>query len=432
MNYKQTLEYLYSQLPVYHRIGPAAYKADLKNTLELCNLLGNPQNNFKSIHVGGTNGKGSVSHFLASILQTSGLKVGLYTSPHLKDFRERIKINGKLIPEDYVKGFVNNYRKQFETSGMSFFEMTVGLAFRYFSDEKVDIAVIEVGLGGRLDSTNIITPLLTVITNISFDHMALLGDTLRQIAGEKAGIIKRGVPVVIGETQEEIKDIFTDKAGELNAAIYFADKSFRLSEVNLQSSAVSYKVSSFNIQHPTFNISSPLTGNYQRKNIVTVIQAVEVLNNLPAINYQLSTVNILKGIEDVIKNTGLMGRWQILSQSPLTIFDVGHNEAGIREVVQQISLTPHKKLHFVFGMVNDKETGKILSLLPKDAEYYFCKADIPRGLDQEILAENANKIGLKGKAYLSVKEAFMKARKNAEKDDLIFVGGSVFVVAEVI
>lgn len=431
MNYKQVLDYLFSQLPIYQRIGPPAYKADLKNTIELCKLLGNPQNNFKSIHIGGTNGKGSVSHFLASILQTKGLKVGLYTSPHLIDFRERIKINGKLIPETYVAGFVNNYKKQFETLRLSFFEMTVGLAFKYFSDEKVDIALIEVGLGGRLDSTNVITPLLSVITNISFDHMALLGDTLRLIATEKAGIIKKGVPVVIGETQEEIKDIFINKANELNSPIYFADKSYQLTDISHQPSVVSYELSSFNIQNSKFKISSPLTGNYQKKNIITVVQSVDVMNNLPA-PYSLLPTHIKRGIADVIKNTGLLGRWQFLSESPLTICDVGHNEAGIRDVVNQIKNIPFKKLHFVFGMVNDKETDKLLSLLPKDAEYYFCKADIPRGLDQHILAQNANKLGLRGKSYPSVKDALMNARKNAEKEDLIFIGGSIFIVAEVL
>ncbi len=437
MNYKETLEYLFSQLPVYQRIGPAAYKADLKNTIELCDLLGNPQDNFKSIHIAGTNGKGSVSHMLASILQTKGLKVGLYTSPHLKDFRERIKINGELIPEDYVTGFVGKYRQQFEASGLSFFEMTVGLAFKYFSDEKVDIAVIEVGLGGRLDSTNIITPLLSVITNISLDHMALLGDNLRLIAAEKAGIIKKGVPVIIGETQEEIKDIFIDKAKELHSSIYFADKLFSISSNQLpvasnMMSEVSYQISAFDIQHSTYNILSPLTGNYQKKNIVTVIQAVEVLNNLPGTRFKILKENIIKGISEVIENTGLMGRWQILSKSPLTICDVGHNEGGIKEVVNQLKGIPYKKLHFVFGMVNDKEIEKILALLPKEAYYYFCKADIPRGLDSNVLSQKANDYGLQGKAYASVQEAFTNAKLNAGNDDLIFIGGSVFVVAEVL
>ena len=430
MDYQQTIEYLYSQLPVFQRIGAAAYKADLNNTIELCNLLDNPQKDFKSVHIAGTNGKGSVSHFIASVLQSKGLRVGLYTSPHLKDFRERIRINGKFISKSYVTDFVKKYKQSFDEIGLSFFEMTVGLAFKYFSDEKVDIAIIEAGLGGRLDSTNIINPELSIITNISFDHTALLGNTLRLIAGEKAGIIKPNTAVVVGETQEEIKDVFTNRANELNADIYFADSEFQVLSSKTHASKSQmildvYKNGKLYIE----GLSSPLRGNYQKKNIITVIQALEILSKA---GYDIRENEIKNGIEGVIKNTGLMGRWQTLSKSPLTICDVGHNEAGIKEIINQINNTAHNKLHFVFGMVNDKESDSILKLMPKDAEYYFCKADIPRGLDTNILFEKATNYGLKGKTYSSVKEALEKAKECAEKDDLIFIGGSTFIVAEII
>ena len=429
MTYQKTIEYLFSRLPVYQRIGPAAYKTGLDNTVSLCNLLDNPQNNFPSVHIAGTNGKGSVSHFIASILQAKGMKVGLYTSPHLKDFRERIKINGKYIPQKYVTDFVGKNKQQFEDIGLSFFEMTVGLAFRYFYDEKVDIAVIEVGLGGRLDSTNIINPLLSVITNISFDHMALLGDTLPQIAEEKAGIIKKQIPVVIGETQQEIKDVFLNKAKEMNSPIWFADKCYQMSAISYQSSAVSYQLSDINNKSYSFKVLSPMLGDYQKKNIVTVVKAFDILNTQ---GYEITEGDIIKGIKDVLKNTGLMGRWQILGELPLTICDVAHNEAGIKEVVEQIKQIKFRKLHFVYGVVNDKEIDHILELLPTQAEYYFCRADIPRGLDSNILNDKAAEKHLKGNAYESVKKAFEAAKANAGKDDLVFVGGSVFVVAEIL
>jgi dihydrofolate synthase / folylpolyglutamate synthase len=431
MNYQQTLEYLYDQLPMYHRIGAAAYKSDLTNTVALCHLLGNPQNNFRSVHIAGTNGKGSVSHILASVLQEKGLKVGLYTSPHLKDFRERIRINGMMIPKRYVSRFIEKHKTEFDALQLSFFEMTVGLAFQYFAEEKIDIAVVETGLGGRLDSTNILSPLLSVITNISFDHMQLLGDTLEKIAGEKAGIIKPGVPVIIGETQDEVSHVFTDKAKETGSEIIFADSCMSARIVfspQIRKDAKSFEI--FKNGSLLFGqMESPLLGNYQKKNIITVIAACEKLSES---GLEIKPDTIRKGIKNIIRNTGFAGRWQVLSQSPLIICDTGHNEAGIREVTDQIKLTSHKKLHFVFGVVNDKNIGHILEILPEEATYYFCKADIPRALGQDELKRQANAAGLCGEAYSSVRKACIAAKKNAKRDDLIFIGGSTFVVAEVV
>lgn len=409
MNYQKTLDYFFERLPMFQRIGATAYKANLDNTIAICKLLNNPENKFKSIHIAGTNGKGSTSHMLASVLQSSGLKVGLYTSPHLKDFRERIKINGKMIPQQNVIDFVNKYIQQLaeEQIQPSFFEMTVGLAFDYFANEKVDIAVIEVGLGGRLDSTNVITPEISVITNISYDHTALLGNTIEKIAIEKAGIIKINIPVVIGETQTETKSIFIQIAKEKNAPIIFADKS-----------SFEYK-----------NIETDLLGMYQQKNIKTVLASIDVLKKK---GFQISDKAICDGLKNVVKQTGLLGRWQILSQNPLCIADTGHNEAGIKEVVHQISQIPHQQLHFVIGMVNDKDISEILRLLPENAIYYFCKAKIPRALDAEDLKNQALVFGLKGNIYSSVAEAFSSAKQNADEKDLIFIGGSTFVVAEVL
>ena len=339
MNYQETLEYLYSQLPMFHRIGAAAYKADLKNTIEICNLLGNPQNKFKSIHIAGTNGKGSVSHFLASILQENGYKVGLYTSPHLKDFRERIKINGKEIPTEKVTAFVEKYKSSFDSIKPSFFEWTVGLAFSYFAEEKVDVAVIETGLGGRLDSTNIITPELSIITNISWDHSNLLGDTLEKIAGEKAGIIKKGVPVVIGETQEEIKDVFINKCKEVKAPLYFADRHFHVLHAELvynNSPELMVQLQFKNgiplnhvFEHDSV-LRSSLIGYYQVKNLVTVLMSVDILNTN---GFTLQAEKVEKGITNVIENTGIMGRWQKINEKPLVVSDIGHNEGGLKETL---------------------------------------------------------------------------------------------------
>lgn len=430
MDYRQTIDYLFQSLPMFQRIGTAAYKANLDNTIALCNLLDNPQQKFKSIHIAGTNGKGSTSHYIASILQEAGYKVGLYTSPHLKDFRERIKINGKMISRKKVVDFVSQYKNDFESIQPSFFEMTVGLAFDYFAKQEVDIAVIEVGLGGRLDSTNVINPLLSVITNISFDHTALLGNTLDKIATEKAGIIKSKTTVVIGEFQLPTKNVFISKAKEKKAPIYFAETEFEVESAKsnngraLNAITISYKNKTY-----LTSVKNPLKGIYQFKNIATVCCAIEQLKSK---GFTISQTNIRKGIQNVITNTTLLGRWQILSKVPLTIADTGHNEAGLKMVLQQIKNTPHSHLHFVLGMVNDKDISTILSLLPKNATYYFCKANIPRGLAAEELAKFANEKKLNGVICKSVKAALKIAQKQANKKDLVFVGGSTFTVAEVV
>lgn len=431
MNYQQTLDYLYSALPMFQRIGSAAYKADLNNTIAICKVLDHPENKFRSVHVAGTNGKGSTSHMIASILQEAGLKVGLYTSPHLKDFRERIKINGEMISQTYVVDFVAKYKTEFEQISLSFFEMTVGLAFSYFAEQKVDIAVIEVGLGGRLDSTNVINPEVSVITNISFDHVALLGDTIEKIAGEKAGIIKKNVPVVIGETNEITKKIFLDKANEVQAPILFSHELFQV--VNAHQIHEDKMYLSMDVKKDGLDVypklKSELPGSYQQKNIPAVLLTVDELNKK---GFNLSEGNVRNGIEKVIRNTGLLGRWQVLSSTPLVIADTGHNEAGIKEVLAQIGRTPHQQLHFVLGVVNDKDISSILKLLPETAIYYFCKAQIPRALDANELKQQANSAGLTGEVYESVIDALAAAKKNAAENDLVFVGGSTFTVAEVV
>ena len=432
MNYKETLDYLYKQLPMFHRVGSAAYKANLDNTIAICKLLDNPENKFRSTHIAGTNGKGSTSHMLASVLQSAGYKTGLYTSPHLKDFRERIKINGKMISREYIVDFVEKYKTDFERIQPSFFEWTVGLAFNYFAREKVDIAVIEVGLGGRLDSTNVITPELCVITNISYDHMALLGDTLPKIAAEKAGIIKPGIPVVIGAAQASTKKVFIDKAKKERAEIHFASQEYKAKNTRTTFAHASPLLITDIAKGRKIvykDLECGLTGHYQRKNIPAVIKAVELLNEK---KFNIEEKALRKGIQKVVKQTGLRGRWQILSQKPLTIADTGHNEAGIKEVLSQIESVPHKKLHFVIGVVNDKDVRTILKMLPKDALYYFCKASIPRALPQEELKELAAKAKLQGQTYPTVKKALKAAQANAKKNDLVFVGGSTFVVAEVV
>lgn len=428
MNYQETLDWMFKQLPMYQRIGAAAYKPDLNNTIALLNLLGNPHHNFKSVHVAGTNGKGSTSHMLASIFQEAGYKTGLYTSPHLRDFRERIRINGEMIPEENVTRFIDKYHDDFQKIGLSFFEMTVGMAFQYFSDEKVDIAIVEVGMGGRLDSTNLITPELSVITNIGLDHVQFLGDTLEKIAGEKAGIIKEGIPVVIGETQPETHQVFENKAQELHSPIFFADQLFECDEIHIdQLQTKKYDIWK-NSELYLEACEIPLTGNYQKKNLATVMCAADLLRN----KFQLSDDDIRDGVSNVIRNTHLMGRWQILDHDPLTIADTGHNVDGIREVVSQLAEMTYNKLHFVIGTVNDKDIDHILQLLPHNCEYYFCKADIPRGLDANILAQKAFEFGLRGKVYNSVRDAYLSALNAASFDDIVFVGGSNFTVAEVI
>lgn len=405
MDYQQTLNFMYSQLPMFQRIGPAAYKADLSNTIKLCTLLGNPENGFKSVHIAGTNGKGSVSHMIASVLQEAGYKTGLYTSPHLKDFRERIRINGQMIPEDKVVAFIDQYKDKFNEIGLSFFEMTVGMAFDYFRNEKVDIAIIETGMGGRLDSTNVLSPILSVITNIGYDHTQFLGESLAAIAGEKAAIIKQGIPAVIGETQQEIKYVFTERAKNVDTEINFAD------ETGLS------------------KMECPLNGAWQVRNLTAAIAGIE---KMQAYGFSISKLDLELGIRNVIQNTGLAGRWQTISEQPLAICDIGHNKDGIREVLGMIKKTPHNQLHFVFGLVADKNVEPVLELLPTNATYYFCKADIPRGMNAEKLQELAKHKQLKGKHYKSVAEAYQSALRNANDDDLVFVGGSTFVVAEVL
>jgi dihydrofolate synthase/folylpolyglutamate synthase len=406
MTYSETLSYLFTKLAMYQRVGASAYKADLNNTKAICKLLDNPENKFKSVHVAGTNGKGSTSHMLAAVLQSAGYKVGLYTSPHLKDFRERIKINGRMIPKKYVMNFVDKYKNDFEKINPSFFEWSTGLAFDYFAKEKVDIAIIETGLGGRLDSTNVISPLLSIIINISYDHQNLLGNTLKEIAYEKAGIIKQNGIIVIGEKQKETKNFFQKKAKEKNALLLYAED-----YANAK------------------NISCELKGIYQEKNIPTVLVASEILNHQ---GYEISSKAVAKGLKDVCKLTGLRGRWEVLSKKPLIVADIAHNEAGIKEVFKQVKTIKYKKLHVVFGTVNDKDIQKILSLLPKKAIYYFCKANIPRALDENILSEKAKTIRLNGKTFDNVKQALGTAKKNAFSNDFILVTGSAFVVAEAI
>lgn len=445
MNYRQTLDYLFEQLPMFQRIGSAAYKSNLDNTIAICKLLGNPENKFRSIHVAGTNGKGSTSHLLASVLQCAGYKVGLYTSPHLKDFRERIKINGEMIPQQDVVDFVETYKADFEKIQPSFFEMTVGLAFDYFVAQQIDIAVIEVGLGGRLDSTNVIKPELSIITNISFDHTALLGDTLEKIATEKAGVIKPQTPVIISESQSEIQHIFIEKAKQNKAPLIFADEIYKAANVhhiNNETLLLSMDIEKQTELSPSSFSEGPkrartaypglqtgLLGLYQQKNIPAVLCALELLNEK---GFTISGKNIRDGIKNVVEQTGLLGRWQVLSHEPLVIADTGHNESGIKEILKQISRTPHQSLHFVLAMVNDKDISTILSLLPKKARYYFCQAQIPRALKAEDLASQAKTAGLYGEICGSVANALLSAKKNAQTADLVFVGGSTFTVAEVV
>jgi dihydrofolate synthase/folylpolyglutamate synthase len=430
MNYRQTLDYLFAQLPMFHRIGAAAYRADLGNTITLCTLLDHPENTFKSVHIAGTNGKGSTSHLLASVLQSAGYRTGLYTSPHLKDFRERIRVNGKKIPKSYVSKFVKNYRNLFEPVEPSFFEYTAVMAFQYFAEEMVDLAIIETGMGGRLDSTNVITPLISVITNISMDHTLYLGDTLPAIASEKAGIIKQGVPVVIGETQPEVMEVFLSRAKALMAPIQFADQNYKMKRRGLSKGRFFISDSTGDsIPWDGVPLYCPLKGIYQDKNIITSFQVIKLLIES---GFNISEDAIRSGYNSVIRQTGLQGRWQSLPGKPRVICDVGHNEAGIGYILEQLGQEKFDHLHWVFGLVNDKDTDSILKILPPDAVYYFCKANIPRGLDAEELRQKAYVFGLNGKVYPSVKDAYQEALQTAGEDDLVFVGGSTFVVAEVL
>ena len=429
-SYKETLQYLYRQLPMFQRVGPAAFKKDLSNTIALCDYLGQPQKTFPSIHLAGTNGKGSTTHILAAILQASGKRVGVYTSPHYKDFRERIKINGQLVSKNYIVDFVRQHKAIFETIQPSFFEITVAMAFAYFAEQKVDVAIIETGLGGRLDSTNVIRPILSIITNIGYDHQQFLGNTLPEIAAEKAGIIKELVPVVIGETQKETTAVFKDRAIQSKAPIYFADQNIQVQFIKgLAHHDVYAIISDANALPTTLKVN--LKGQYQRKNLTTALQAFTVLQEqalLPAI----TTEHLLDGLVDLKKQTYFIGRWQQLGEKPTILCDSGHNIDGLQLVLAQLKDMEYEQLHVVFGMVKDKEPSKILSLLPTNARYYFAKAAIPRGLDATTLKDVAKELGLKGRAYISVKNALKAAKKHANSTDLIFVGGSIFVVAEVL
>ena len=431
LTYPEVLDFLYSQLPMFQRTGPAAYKDNLDNTLRLDQIFGNPHRSFRTVHVAGTNGKGSVSHMLASIFQDAGYKTGLYTSPHLKDFRERIKVNGEMISEEAVVSFTRKYLEINETEALepSFFELTVSMAFDYFRTMAVDIAIIEVGLGGRLDSTNIITPEVSVITNISFDHMALLGDTLPKIAGEKAGIIKTGIPVVIGESSPETDFVFVQAAKKMETSIVFADQEYRAdySMLTLEGKQ-SLNITRNGISvYPDLQID--LLGIYQRHNVPTVLKTIDILNEK---GWNLIEKNIRSGLKNTIQNTGLMGRWQIIGANPMIICDTGHNPAGIKIVMEQINQTAYKNLHMIIGLVNDKDQDEVLSLLPVNAHYYFTKASIPRATDPDQLARLAARFGLKGSCFNTVREALSSAIGNADKNDLIFVGGSTFVVAEIL
>ena len=464
MTYRATLDYLYAQLPMFQRIGPAAYKKDLSNTLALCAYLGNPHLQFKSIHVAGTNGKGSVSHMLAAACQAAGLKTGLYISPHYKDFRERIKVDGAYISRRQVVEFVEKHRAAMEDIQPSFFELCVAMAFDHFAREQVDIAVVEVGLGGRLDSTNIIRPLLSVITNISYDHVNMLGDTLPLIAGEKAGIIKPGIPVVIGETYPESAPVFIKKAADCGSKIIFADQQFEVLEKDSTDwTSATYTV--FKNKKPYLqDLYVDAAGPFQKKNVVTALQAWEWLD-LPmlassltskkgapqqlvgedankgsqqhpeAASPQLQTSNsklqtFKTGLQNLKARTRFIGRWELIGQNPTVLCDSAHNEAGLRTTLEQLSSHNFRQIHFVLGFVNDKSVEPVLALFPPDARYYFAKANIPRGLEAGVLREKAASLGLSGKAYVSVKNALQAAKRAAQPEDLILVTGSIFVVAE--
>ncbi len=406
MDYQETLDWMFARLPMFQRQGAAAFRKDLTNIKLLDEHLGHPHELYKTIHVAGTNGKGSTSHMLAAVLQKAGYKTGLYTSPHLKDFRERIRVNGAMVPQDYVISFIEKHREFIEKQSLSFFELTVGMAFQYFAAAQVDVAVIEVGMGGRLDATNVIIPEISVITNIGLDHTAFLGTTLKEIAAEKAGIIKKGIPVVIGEKQEETTTVFIQKAVEEGCAISFASDT----------------------DFPDY--TSDLKGYYQQKNKKTVLKTLEVLQANGT--FLIKPEHIAEGIKDAAKLTGLMGRWQQLGDAPKIFCDTGHNREGLLEVFKQLNQETFEQLHIVMGMVNDKDLDSILPLFPKEAIYYFCKPNLERGLDEAILREKAAVFGLKGEIYISVEEAYKAAFAVAKENDLIFVGGSTFVVAEII
>ena len=449
MNYQQTIEYLFSRLPMFSRQGQTAIKPGLKNIIRFCEILSNPQQNFRSVHIAGTNGKGSTSHMLAAILQTAGYKTGLYTSPHLRDFRERIRVNGEMIGEQNVVNFIDANKASIEQIEPSFFETTVAMAFDHFAKEEIDIAVVEVGLGGRLDSTNLITPLVSVITNIGLDHVEILGKDLFSIGSEKAGIIKSGVPVIISQRQSEIENMFIQKAADMQSSIVFASDEWEIENENskiknqngdidtipllapedLLSVMVTPKSTDLQMTQSSIKLQLDLTGNYQLKNLAGVLSAVQELRNQ---GFVITDEDIKTALMQVKTLTGLMGRWQTLSRNPLIICDSGHNEDGIREVIKNIASIPYKNLHMVIGMVKDKDISKILGLLPKNAKYYFCQPNIPRAKAVQELWVEATEAGLTGGAYSSVKSALEAAKECASSKDFIFIGGSTFVVAEIV
>jgi dihydrofolate synthase / folylpolyglutamate synthase len=425
VNYETCLQWMFNSLPMYQRQGKAAYKADLNRTIEIDRICEYPHQAYKTIHVAGTNGKGSVSHMLASIFQEAGYKTGLYTSPHLKDFRERIKINGEMIPESYVLDFILTFKETFQNLEASFFEMTVALAFQYFKDEKVDIAIIETGMGGRLDSTNIIIPELSIITNIGLDHTAFLGDNLIHIAGEKAGIIKHNIPVISGSDNNFVNEVFLSKVNEMNSRLMLANLIYKKTNHTYSNEESKY---CYLKAQEKICLESDLNGFYQHDNIRTVLTAFDYLSTI----LQITTENLREGLKNVIRNTRLQGRWQKLSDNPLIYCDVAHNKDGISIVMEQISTLKFKQLYIVLGVVNDKDLGAILSLFPKEAKYVFTQADIPRALPVDTLKNEAEKFSLFGESVRSVKDAIEYAKTLADEDDLIFVGGSTFVVAEIL
>lgn len=431
MDYDALVQWMFQQIPMYQRTGKAAYKVDLEKTETIDAHFAHPHRNYKTIHVAGTNGKGSVSHMLASVFQEHGYKVGLYTSPHLKDYRERIRVNGEMISKDYVLEFIRKNQRFFEQVKPSFFEMSVALAFQYFSDQKVDVAVVEVGMGGRLDSTNVIHPEISVITNIGMDHTAFLGNTLPSIASEKAGVIKPGVPVVVGETHPATKPVFEAKANHVNAhSLDFADKTYRLIPQKIFDPMKSaFSVRDASSDKILFDLETDLLGSYQAKNLATALKAIDKLNQG---SYTLERKRVLQGLTNVKQNTGFAGRWQVLGMNPMILCDTAHNEEGLRMNLAQLDQMHYQKLHFVLGFVNDKKLEGILTMFPKDAKYYFTKADIPRALDEEELQAKALASGLKGSSYSRSTDAFEAARKAAGKQDLVYVGGSTFVVSEII
>ena len=426
MNYDQAIHFLYDKLPMFSRVGSQAYRPGLDNIKHICAYLGNPEDKFKSIHIAGTNGKGSTSHLLSAALQCANYKTGLYTSPHLKNFTERIRINGVEVPQNFIADFVSTHLDFIENCQASFFEVTTAMAFDYFAKEKVEIAVIETGLGGRLDSTNIINPILSIITNISYDHKEILGDTLEKIATEKAGIIKKNIPIIISEPQKEVEHIFISKSKLENAPIYFTND-IQIYNISYQQNTQIIDIKVNNEAYLT-NIQVGLGGKYQLNNLKGVIKAIQILNNL---TFKISELNAIKALLEVKVLTGLKGRWQYLSNSPTIICDTGHNESGIREILSQLKTMEYDKLWMILGFVNDKDISTILALLPKEANYIFCAASIPRALLAHELAEKASQFGLNGYIIFDVNEAINFTKAKSNPNDLIFVGGSTFVVAEI-